>query len=100
MKIDNLNKLNNWLLVSPIFLIILIAVSFSLGWLFPVEGPIDYIYDEHVGQKTMKAPIINVATKDEYILQNDVKDVKEIYIDLNDDGELEWYLFLPIKGSK
>lgn len=28
-----------------------ITVGFLLGWLFPVEGPIDYIYDDHKMKK-------------------------------------------------
>ena len=78
-----------------------------LGWVWPVEGPIDYIYDEHVGNKTMKAPVVNApapSTKEKLIYGidvPDVEDVKEVLIDLNEDGEQEWYLFMPLlKGDK
>lgn len=30
---------------------IIIAVGFLLGWLFPVEGPVDYIYDNYKMKK-------------------------------------------------
>ena len=65
---------------------------------------IDYIYDEHVGQKTIKKPVVAApapAPKKEYLLDGaDVEDIKEVLIDLNEDGEQEWYLFLPLmKGN-
>jgi len=85
---------------------ILTAVFFGFvaGWVFPVEGPVDYIYDEHVGQKTIKKPVVAApapAPKKEYLLDGaDVEDIKEVLIDLNEDGEQEWYLFLPLmKGN-
>ena len=86
------------------YLIILISLGFILGWIFPIEGPMDYIYDESIGNKTMKAPVVNtsVQQKKEYLLDGaDVEDIKEVLIDLNEDGEQEWYLFMPLlKGNK
>lgn len=48
--------------------LVLIALgSFLLGWLFPVEGPIDYVYDDYKVKKSAgkicplqesKAPVI------------------------------------------
>lgn len=101
MKTDDLHKVNNWYLVSPLFLVILIIVGFFFGWLFPVEGPMDYIYDESVGQKTIKKPVVNCPKqKEKYKYDIDVEDIKEVLIDLNEDGEQEWYLFLPLlKGA-
>jgi len=82
---------------------ILFAVFFGFvaGWIFPVEGPVDYVYDTHVGQKTIKAPVINCPKQEEkYQYDIDVEDIKEVLIDLNEDGEQEWYLFLPLmKGN-
>ena len=86
-----------------LYLIILISLGFLLGWVFPIEGPVDYIYDESIGNKTMKAPVVNapVQQKKEYLLDGvDVEDIKEVLIDLNEDGEQEWYLFMPLlKGQ-
>lgn len=86
--------------------VILFAVFFGFfaGWVFPVEGPVDYIYDERIGNKTIKKPVVNVPAQKpqkEYLLDGaDVEDIKEILIDLNEDGEQEWYLFLPLmKGN-
>ena len=28
-----------------------LIIGFLLGWLFPVEGPVDYVYDNYVHQK-------------------------------------------------
>lgn len=88
--------MNKWLLLIPL--------GFFLGWIFPIEGPIDYVYDEHVGNKTMKRPVVNIPAqpqKKEILLDGaDVEDIKEVLIDLNEDGEQEWYLFLPLlKGQ-
>lgn len=38
-----------------VFMIVLLIVGFFIGWLFPVEGPIDYIYDEAVKRAPVKA---------------------------------------------
>ena len=34
-----------------LLVIIVIIIGFLLGWLFPVEGPVDYIYDNYKAQK-------------------------------------------------
>lgn len=42
---------------------VVITVGFLLGWLFPVEGPIDYIYDNYKIKKCatkLCPPSINV----------------------------------------
>ena len=100
-----MNITNEHILYSGcIFLIF--ACAFILGWLFPVEGPIDHVYDDYVGNKTIKKPVINTpapSTKEKIIYGVDVpdiNDIKEVLIDLNEDGEQEWYLFLPLlKGN-
>ena len=30
---------------------VVITVGFLLGWLFPVEGPVDYIYDNYKAER-------------------------------------------------
>ena len=42
-------------------LLILILVGcamlgFILGWIFPVEGPIDYVYDDYASQPAHRSP--------------------------------------------
>lgn len=86
--------------------LVIILFGFFLGWVFPMEGPIDYVYDDYVGNKTIKKPVVNIPTQETKKLIYgvdipDVNDVKEVLIDLNEDGEQEWYLFMPLlKGNK
>lgn len=87
--------------------IIIVLFGFFLGWVFPMEGPMDYVYDDYVGQKTIKKPVVNSPTPNtkEKLIYGidipDVEDVREVLIDLNEDGEQEWYLFMPLlKGNK
>ena len=37
-------------------LILVIVLGFILGWLFPVEGPFDYVYDDYASQPAHKSP--------------------------------------------
>lgn len=37
-------------------LILVIVLGFVLGWLFPVEGPFDYVYDDYASQPAHKSP--------------------------------------------
>ena len=111
MKIDDLYGMGSAIIVSPggiIGAILLTAlIFFAAGWVFPVEGPIDHVYDDYVGNKTIKKPVVNAPaqkTKEKLVFGidvPDVEDVKEVLIDLNEDGEQEWYLFMPLlKGDK
>ena len=34
-----------------IFTLLILGIGFLLGWIFPVEGPVDYVYDNYVNQK-------------------------------------------------
>lgn len=34
-----------------VYIILIILISFLLGWLFPVEGPLDWVYDDMVYPK-------------------------------------------------
>ena len=41
-----------------IICVILIGVLFFiLGWIFPVEGPIDYVYDDYASRPAHKQPV-------------------------------------------
>lgn len=37
-------------------LILVIVLGFVLGWLFPIEGPFDYVYDDYASQPAHKSP--------------------------------------------
>ena len=58
---------------------------FIVGWLFPVEGPFDEVYDNH-----NKKHVRGVATQR---AQEKQKDWKEIYIITED--EIEQYFLIP-----
>jgi hypothetical protein len=89
-------------MIRWVCLIGVMFIGFIMGWLFPVEGPVDYVYDDYVGNKTIQKPVVNVPapeTKKTLIYgvdAPDVEDIKEVLIDLNEDGEQEWYLFMPL----
>ena len=34
-----------------LWIIVIVILGFILGWIFPVEGPIDYIYDNYKAEK-------------------------------------------------
>lgn len=66
----------------------LVASSFFLGWLFPVEGPIDYVYDNYASKPAIHKPSKCCAAP--------APKKTEIYEDLNEDGEPEWYEVIPL----
>lgn len=73
-------------MLNKSFLIVLfcIVIGFLFGWLFPVEGPIDYIYDN-------KVPVKNGPS---------IKPITEIYVDLDEDEVPEWYWVIkPVKEN-
>lgn len=45
-----------WLVVISILAVPILVFAFLLGWLFPVEGPYDYLYDEYASQPAHKQP--------------------------------------------
>ena len=61
-----------------IFYIILLGAiaAFILGWLFPVEGPYDYLYDEYASQPAHKSST-KVAPLKPYQIIIDVNDLSE-----------------------
>ena len=67
--------------------IILILIAFLLGWLFPIEGPFDYVYDEHA-----------------YMPAKHVKGVarpkpKKIILNIDEYEEQQEYWIIPIIGE-
>lgn len=75
--------LEKWLLI-----IITLFIGLLLGWLNPNEGPFDYVYDEYSSQPAHKRPPRGIPAPPP-------KKV-EIYQDLNEDGEPEWYQVVPL----
>lgn len=37
-------------------IVLCLVIAFSLGWLFPVEGPFDYVYDDYASQPAHNRP--------------------------------------------
>ena len=37
-------------------IILCLVIAFSLGWLFPIEGPFDYVYDDYASQPAHNRP--------------------------------------------
>lgn len=50
-----------------LLILLIITVGFLLGWLFPVEGPIDYVYDNYKAQKyaVKNGPLIIESPQEE-----------------------------------
>lgn len=71
-----------FLLVSPIIF------GFIVGWLFPVEGPFDYVYDNYANR-----PAINRPHKGK---PAPAPKKTQVYEDYNEDGEPEWYEIVPM----
>lgn len=71
------------------WILVVLFLGIVLGWLFPVEGPLDWTYDKYASQpahyRPKKAPTRVAPVQ---------KPVKEI-IDLDEDDEPEWYLIIP-----
>ena len=55
-----------WIIVSMVLL------GFVLGWLFPVEGPMDYVY----GEAVKKAPV-KAAPVEQHSLILNINDLSE-----------------------
>ena len=78
---------------DKVYILITIGViicSFILGWIFPVEGPIDYVYDNYATRPAIHRPSKCCAAP----LPAPKK--TEILEDLNEDGEPEWYAVVPM----
>ena len=61
------------------FIIVVVGIAllgFILGWIFPVEGPIDYVYDDYASQPAHKNPKKYVPLKPFQIII-DVNDLSE-----------------------
>ena len=61
------------LILTIITLFIFSLVGFVLGWIFPVEGPLDYTYDAWASQPAHKHPKKTAPIQ-----------IKQLFIDVND----------------
>lgn len=65
--------------VSPFKLTLLVLVfiilGFLFGWIFPVEGPIDYMYDEYASQPAHRHPPTAPLKSTQFII--DINDLSE-----------------------
>ena len=77
-----------------IYGLIIIVIAFFLGWVFPVEGPIDYIYDKWASQPAIHQP--EVKEHKMKCCPAPAPKTTRIYEDLNEDGEPEWYEVVPL----
>jgi len=57
-----------------IFLCALVIFGFILGWIFPVEGPIDYVYDKYASAPAHKRPVV-VAPQQKHSITIDIEDL-------------------------
>lgn len=71
------------------FLLILL-LGILLGWVFPVEGPLDWTYDKYASKPAIHQPAKKFPTR-----VAPPQPVKEVFIDLNEDDEPEWYWIVP-----
>lgn len=62
------------------------GLFFILGWLFPIEGPYDYIYDNYIEEQKRPSRCCPAPAPKK----------TEIYEDYNEDGEPEWYEIVPL----
>ena len=54
----------------------ILALGIFLGWIFPVEGPLDYLYDDYASQPAHKNPT-KAAPLKPYQFVIDVNDLSE-----------------------
>lgn len=53
----------------------IIILGFLLGWIFPVEGPIDYVYDQYATQPAHRHPASVPLKPTQFII--DINDLSE-----------------------
>ena len=64
------------LIIGLEIIICILILGFFIGWLFPVEGPYDYVYDDYASQPAHKNPT-KVAPLKPYQIIIDVNDLSE-----------------------
>ena len=76
-----------------IFLCALVIFGFILGWIFPVEGPIDYVYDKYASAPAHKRPVVAAPQQKHSIVIN----IEELSLE---DLQLIEELFKYSKGER
>ena len=66
-------QFEDWFVIISVFLMLL---GFVFGWLFPVEGPYDYLYDKYASQPAHRNPTKYVPLKPFQVII-DVNDLSE-----------------------
>ena len=89
--LDKLHRMQNWAILPPWLVIVIIFVVFLLGWLFPLEGPLDWTMDKYSTQPATYNPV-----KKRQCCPAPAPKKTEIYEDFNEDGEPEWYQLIPM----
>ena len=64
------------------------GLFFVLGWLFPIEGPYDYVYDNYAKTPAVKRPHKGLPAP--------APKTNFIHEDYNEDGIPEWYEIIPL----
>lgn len=67
-----------------------IVIGLIIGWIFPVEGPIDYVYDDYATKPAHKHPIAAPAPK--LVPEFDLETMEE----LNEEWEKEHGILNPL----
>lgn len=73
--------------------LICIIIAFLLGWIFPVEGPIDYVYDRYASTPAHKRPVLAAPPQKHSI----TIDIEELSLE---DLQLIEELFKHSKGEQ
>lgn len=65
------------------------VLGFIFGWLFPVEGPFDYVYDKYASQPAHRHPAKTVPKQPSSVIinindlsQEDFEALQEIFVNL------------------
>ena len=92
MFIDNLlkdlHKIQDWVMLPPWVLWVIAILFLFIGWLCPIEGPFDYVYDKYAEHPAIHRPHKGIPAPPPKKTQ--------IYEDFNEDGEPEWYQITPM----
>lgn len=76
------------IIVIEIFFLVLLLGGL-LGWIFPVEGPLDYLYDQYASQPAHRRPVVAAPAQP-----------KQLIIDINDLSEEDFEALQEIFANK
>lgn len=81
--LDDVYKTFLWIILG------IAGLGFFLGWLFPVEGPFDYVYDNYATQPAHRHPSTSGSLQP-----------KQFIIDINDLSEEDFIALQEIFTNK